>query len=50
MRKTPRNRKRAPLLPIPVEGAFDRVAVDCLGPSPESYIQVLGTLLSSLII
>ena len=27
----------APLLPIPVEGAFDRVAVDCLGPFPESY-------------
>ena len=37
MRKTPRNRKRAPLLPFPVEGAFDRVAVDCLGPFPESY-------------
>ena len=37
MRKTPRNRKRALLLPIPVEGAFDRVAVDCLGPFPESY-------------
>ena len=29
--------KKAPLLPIPVEGAFDRVAVDCLGPFPESY-------------
>ena len=37
MRKTPRNRKRAPLLPIPVEGAFDRVAVNCLEPFPESY-------------
>ena len=37
MRKTQRNRKRAPLLPIPVEGAFDRVAVDCLGTFPESY-------------
>ena len=37
MRKTPRNRKKAPLLPIPVEGAFDRLAVDCLGPFPESY-------------
>ena len=37
MRKTPRNRKPAPLLPIPVDGAFDRVAVDCLGPFPESY-------------
>ena len=29
--------KLAPLLPIPVEGAFDRVAVDCLGPFPELY-------------
>ena len=37
MRKTPRNCKPAPLLPIPVDGAFDRVAVDCLGPFPESY-------------
>ncbi len=37
MRKTPRNRKKALLLPIPVEGAFDQVAVDCLGPFPESY-------------
>ena len=37
MRKTLRNRKRALLLPIPVKGAFDRVAVDCLGPFPESY-------------
>jgi transposase InsO family protein len=37
MRKTPRNRKKARLLPIPVEGPFDRVAVDCLGPFPESY-------------
>ena len=37
MRKTPRNRKRASLLPIPVEGGFDRVAADCLGPFSESY-------------
>ena len=37
MRKTPRNKMKAPLLPIPVDGAFDRVAVDCLGPYPESY-------------
>lgn len=36
MRKTPRNRHKAPLMPIPVEGAFDRLAVDCLGPLPES--------------
>lgn len=36
MRKTPHNRHKAPLMPIPVEGAFDRLAVDCLGPLPES--------------
>ena len=34
MRKSPRNSKKAPLLPIPVEGAFDRVAVNVLGPFP----------------
>ena len=32
MRKTPRNKCKAKLLPIPVEGAFDRVAVDIVGP------------------
>ena len=37
MRKTPRNRKRAPSLPIQVELAFDRAAVDCLRPFPNSY-------------
>lgn len=36
MKKSPRNRHKAPLLPIPVENAFDRVAVDCLGPFPVS--------------
>ena len=36
MRKSPRNSKKAPLLPIPVKGAFDRVAVDVLGPFPPS--------------
>ena len=36
MKKTPRARHKAPLLPIPVEGAFDRVAVDCVGPFPPS--------------
>ena len=36
MRKSPRNSKKAPLLPIPVEGAFDRVAVEVLGPFPPS--------------
>ena len=34
MRKSPRNSKKAPLLPIPVEGEFGRVAVDVLGPFP----------------
>ena len=36
MKKAPRNRHKAPLLPIPVENAFDRLAVDCLGPFPVS--------------
>ena len=36
MRKTPRNRHKAPLLPIPVESAFERVAVDAMGPFPPS--------------
>ena len=31
-RKKPRNKSRAPLLPIPVSAAFDRMAVDILGP------------------
>ena len=34
MKKVPRGQRRAPLLPIPVEGAFDRVAMDILGPFP----------------
>ena len=51
MRKSPRNSKKAPLLPIPVEGAFDRVAVDVLGPFPASnmgnrYIVVLSDYLT----
>ena len=33
-KKTPRTLSRAPLLPIPVEGPFDRLAVDVLGPFP----------------
>lgn len=37
MRKHPKNHTKAPLLPIPVEGAFDRVAVDCLGPFPPTH-------------
>ena len=32
MRKSPRNSKKEPLLPIPVENVFDRVALDILGP------------------
>ncbi|PFX13456.1 Retrovirus-related Pol polyprotein from transposon 17.6 [Stylophora pistillata] len=36
MSKSPRNTKKAPLLPIPVENAFDRVTVDVLGPFPPS--------------
>ena len=34
MKKVPRGQRKAPLLPIPVEGAFDRVAMDILGPLP----------------
>lgn len=34
MRKTPRTRHKAPLLPIPVQDAFDRVACDIIGPFP----------------
>ena len=33
-KKTPCNIQKAPLQPIPVEGPFDRVAVDVLGPFP----------------
>ena len=36
MKKITKQRQTAPILPIPVEGAFDRVAVDCLGPFPVS--------------
>ena len=32
MKKIPRRHRRAPLLPIPVEGAFDRVAMDIIRP------------------
>lgn len=51
MRKSPRNSNKAPLLPIPVEGAFDRVAVDVLGPFPLSnkgnrYIVVFSDYLT----
>ena len=51
VRNSPRNSKKAPLLPIPVEGAFDRVAVDVLGPFPPSskgsrYILVFSDYLT----
>lgn len=51
MKKSPRNRLKAPLLPIPVENAFDRLAVDCLGPFPLSntrnrYVVVLPEYLT----
>ena len=36
MRNSPRNSKRAPLLPISVGGPFERVGVDVLGPFPPS--------------
>ena len=35
MKKSPRYRRRAPL-PIPVEGPFDRLVVDVLGPFPDT--------------
>ena len=34
MKKSPMQRQTAPILPIPVEGPFDRVTLDCLGPFP----------------
>ena len=34
MKKSPKQRQTAPVLPIAVEGPFHRVAVDCLGPFP----------------
>ena len=47
MKKSPRNTKRAPLLPLPVEGAFDRVAVDVLGPFKPSSRQNRYTVVFS---
>ena len=37
MRKRPRNHHKAPLLPIPVDGPFDRLAMDILGPLPPTH-------------
>ena len=51
MKKSPKQRQTAPILPISVESAFDRVAVDCLGPFPVSdsgnrYIVVFSDYLT----
>ena len=35
-KKTPRNQTKAPIFSLPVEGPFDRVGVDILGPFPVS--------------
>ena len=50
-RKFPRYTRRAPLIPLPVEGPFDRVGVDCLGPFKTSvagnrYIVVFSDYLT----
>ena len=36
-RKIPKRHPKAPLLPIPVERPFDRVAVDCSAPFPATH-------------
>ena len=36
-KKMPKGNHKAPLLPLPVEGPFDRVGIDCLGPFPVTY-------------
>ena len=51
IRKTPRTARKAPLIPIPVEGPFDKLAVDILGPFPPSnsgnrYLVVFSDYLS----
>jgi len=51
MRKTPKQNLKAPFLPIPVEGPFDRIAIDALGPLPVTnngnrYILVISDYLS----
>lgn len=37
MHKKPRNKYCAPLLPVPVSAAFERLAVDVLGPLPTTW-------------
>ena len=54
MRKTPRNFKKAPLLPLPVANAFEQVAVDVLGPFPVSrkgnrYVVVFSDMLTRFV-
>ena len=54
MRKTPRNFKKAPLLPLPVASAFEQVAVDVLGPFPVSrkgnrYVVVFSDMLTRFV-
>ena len=51
MKKRPRAINKAPLLPISVENAFERVGVDCVGPFPVSksgnrYIVVFSDYLT----
>ena len=51
MKKTPRNRHKAPLLPIPVQDAFEIICCDVVGPFPVSkqgnrYVVVFTDLLS----
>ena len=36
MKKSPKHNRKAPLLLIPVEGAFSKLSVDVLGPFPVS--------------
>ena len=36
MKKSPKQRRTAPVLPIPVSGPWELVATDCCGPFPES--------------
>ena len=52
MKKCPHAINKAPLLPIPVENAFERVGADCFGPFPVSkssnqYIVVFSDYLTN---
>ena len=52
MKKRPHAINNVPLLPIPVENAFERVGVDCVGPFPVSkssnqYIVVFSDYLTN---